>query len=139
MEIKIANADSLIEACFDVMSELRPHLKKDKFVTQVHEQEEQGYQIAFVEDDGEVVCVAGFRIASSLSWGKFLYVDDLVAADTCRSKGYGEAMLGWLKAYAKEQSCQQLHLDSGVQRFAAHRFYLKQRMDITCHHFAVEL
>ena len=48
-------------------------------------------------------------------------------------------MLDWLKAYAKELGCQQLHLDSGVQRFATHRFYLKQRMDITCHHFAVEL
>jgi hypothetical protein len=32
-----------------------------------------------------------------------------------------------------------LHLDSGVQRFAAHRFYLARRMDITCHHFALKL
>jgi GNAT superfamily N-acetyltransferase len=139
MIVKLANADSQIEACFDVMSELRLYLKRDEFVTQVRRQEKQGYQLVFVEDTGEVVCVAGFRIGNSLSWGKFLYVDDLVAAEACRSMGYGEAMLDWLKAYAKEQGCQQLHLDSGVQRFAAHRFYLKQRMDITCHHFAVEL
>jgi hypothetical protein len=30
-------------------------------------------------------------------------------------------------------------LDSGVQRFGAHRFYLRRRMDITSHHFALDL
>ncbi len=34
---------------------------------------------------------------------------------------------------------QQLTLDSGVQRFAAHRLYLRQRMDITSHHFTMNL
>ena len=28
---------------------------------------------------------------------------------------------------------------TGVQRFAAHRFYLQQRMRIASHHFALEL
>ena len=139
MEIKIANADSLIEACFDVMSELRSHLIREDFVTQVRQQQSQGYALAFVLVEGAVVAVAGYRISTSLSWGKFLYVDDLVSAKNARSKGYGEALLDWLKVEAKQQGCQQLHLDSGVQRFAAHRFYLKQRMDISCHHFVVEL
>jgi hypothetical protein len=30
-------------------------------------------------------------------------------------------------------------LDSGVQRFGAHRFYLRRRMNITSHHFAIDL
>jgi len=139
MEIKVANADSLIAACFDVISELRPHLLREEFVTQVRQQQSQGYALAFVFVEGAVVAVAGYRISTSLSWGKFLYVDDLVSAESARSKGYGEALLDWLKVEAKQQGCQQLHLDSGVQRFAAHRFYLKQRMDITCHHFAVDI
>ena len=31
-----------------------------------------------------------------------------------------------------------LHLDSGVQRFGAHRFYLASRMDIIAHHFSMK-
>ncbi|MGZ5001726.1 MAG: GNAT family N-acetyltransferase, partial [Chthoniobacterales bacterium] len=30
-------------------------------------------------------------------------------------------------------------LDSGVQRFDAHRFYLMKRMKISSHHFSLEL
>jgi len=33
----------------------------------------------------------------------------------------------------------QLHLDSGVQRFSAHRFYLSKRMEISSHHFSLKL
>jgi hypothetical protein len=32
-----------------------------------------------------------------------------------------------------------LELDSGVQRFAAHRFYFRERMWISRHHFSLEL
>ena len=32
-----------------------------------------------------------------------------------------------------------LDLDSGVQRFPAHRFYLGQGMAITAHHFALDV
>ncbi|MEH2265848.1 hypothetical protein [Nostoc sp.] len=41
--------------------------------------------------------------------------------------------------YAKNHGCKHLSLDSGVQRFGAHRFYLMERMKITSHHFGIEL
>ena len=66
-------------------------------------------------------------------------MDDLVTDAADRSKGYGDAMLDWLTDYAKMQTCEYLNLDSGVQRFGAHRFYLRKRMDIVCHHFSLKL
>jgi GNAT superfamily N-acetyltransferase len=53
--------------------------------------------------------------------------------------GYGTKLFDWLVDYARAENCQQLTLDSGVQRFAAHRFYLRQRMEITSHHFTLKL
>ncbi|MEM7760365.1 MAG: GNAT family N-acetyltransferase, partial [Cyanobacteria bacterium P01_A01_bin.40] len=76
---------------------------------------------------------------TSLSWGKYLYVADLVIEQYRRSQGYGEVLFTWLIAFAKQHNCQQLHLDSGVQRFAAHRFYLRQKMNISSHHFTLKL
>ena len=93
----------------------------------------------FVEDGGEVRCVAGYRILESLAWGKFLYVDDLITAERDRSRGFGQQLFEWLLQTARSEACEEFHLDSGVQRFGAHRFYLGQRMDITCHHFARKL
>jgi hypothetical protein len=42
-------------------------------------------------------------------------------------------------AEARAAGCIKLELDSGVQRFAAHRFYLTKRMIISSHHFSLEL
>jgi GNAT superfamily N-acetyltransferase len=66
-----------------------------------------------------------------------LYVDDLVTAERHRSTGAGTRMLDWLKAHALALGRRQLQLDSGVQRFGAHRFYLREGFHISSHHFAI--
>lgn len=136
--IALARSSKDIRRCHAVMAELRPHLEAAAFVAQVRRQQrEHGCQLAFLAKDGSVEAVAGFRISECLAWGKFLYVDDLVTASSCRSRGCGQQLFAWLIKRARAAGCAQLHLDSGVQRFGAHRFYLGQRMDITCHHFAL--
>lgn len=138
--IALAETETEIEACFPVMQELRPHLGRSDFVQRVKWQQEQwGYHLAYLQRNDQVVSVAGFRMSECLAWGKFLYVDDLVTRSLERSVGYGDKLFDWLVEYAKTHACEQFHLDSGVQRFAAHRFYLKKRMDITGHHFALKL
>ena len=140
MVIRLAESDSEIMACFPAMRQLRTHLAAEQdFLARVRRQQRQGYLLAFVEQQGRAVCVAGFRLLENLPWGRFVYVDDLVTDETARSHGHGEAMMNWLIDYARREDCDEFHLDSGVQRFAAHRFYLNQRMDITSHHFAIRL
>jgi GNAT superfamily N-acetyltransferase len=139
MNIALATTDEEIELCFPVMQQLRPMLVAGQFVETVRRLQRQGYQLAYLEQDGKVIAVAGFRVGESLAWGRFMYVDDLVSLDSARSRGYGQRMFDWLVGQASDQNCDQLHLDSGVQRFGAHRFYLRNRMDITSHHFSMEL
>ena len=137
--VALAKDDQEILSCYDVMAELRPHIKREEFVERVRRQHaDSGYQVAYTKD-GEVRAVAGFRISECLAWGKFLYVDDLVAASQDRSHGYGGILFDWLVEYAREAGCNEFHLDSGVQRFAAHRFYLRKRMAIEAHHFGLKL
>ncbi len=138
--ILIAESDREISDCFPVIKELRSHLEITDFVIQVQRQQQQfDYKLAYLQTEEMVVSVAGFRISESLAWGKFLYVDDLVSQAVNRSQGYGTILFNWLVDYACDRNCQHLHLDSGVQRFAAHRFYLSHRMEITSHHFALKL
>ena len=137
--VQLAETDAEILRCFPVIAELRPHLVEAQFVERVRRQQgESGFQLAFVED-GSVKSVAGFRIAEFLAWGKILYVDDLISTSAERSKGHGKLLLDWLVARARADGCAQFHLDSGVQRFEAHRFYLRERMIISAHHFSLNL
>ena len=142
MELRIAEAKSRAEVarCFPVMRQLRTHFQDEEvFCDQVERQRGDGFRIAFLEDGGSVRAVAGYRISESLFAGRFCYVDDLVTDESGRSLGYGGALFDWLVAMARAAGCQKLELDSGVQRFAAHRFYLTKRMIISSHHFSLEL
>lgn len=145
-KISLAVEDHEIENCYAVMSELRPHVTPGEFLPRVRRQMEvAGYGLAYLSDggvslsDGDVRAVAGFRVSECLAWGKFMYVDDLVSKDGERSKGYGGELFDWLVGHARSEGCDQFHLDSGVHRFAAHRFYLNKRMFIEAHHFGLKL
>jgi GNAT superfamily N-acetyltransferase len=139
MAIALATTHDAILRCFPVMAQLRPHLVETDFVARIKRQQQDGYHLAFLTDKKAVKAVAGFRFVESLSWGKSLYVDDLVTAEKFRSQGHGQQLFKWLVKQARDRKCDQFHLDSGGQRFGAHRFYLASRMDIIAHHFAIKL
>ncbi len=92
-----------------------------------------------IEQDNEVVAVAGYRIFTNLFMGKNLYVDDHVTSDKYRSNGHGETMIAWLRDQAMENNCAHFHLDSGTQRHLAHKFYFRQGMSIASYHFSEDL
>ena len=137
--IRIAQSDDDIAGCFQVMQQLRPHLQPEAFVARVRLQETGGYQLSYLAVDHHVRSVAGFRLIENLARGRVLYVDDLVTDASSRSHGYGRELMAWLMARALSGGCRTLELDSGVQRFDAHRFYLSNRMSISSHHFRLTL
>lgn len=139
MEIHTAITDAEINACYPVMRELRPHIAEDKFLSRIRSQEKTGYRLVFIRIPDGVVTVAGFRIGENLAWGRFLYVDDLVTLPGLRSHGYGAKLLSWLKEHAEKEGRQQLHLDSGIQREGAHRFYERQGMKMASFHFVEDI
>lgn len=137
MIVRIAESDSDLERISGVMLQLRPAFTKESLIARIKEQQADGFQVAYVEKAGEVLCVAGFVVGTKLAWGKHIYVDDLVTDGNRRSTGAGKVMIDWLKAHARELGCTQLQLDSGVQRFRAHGFYLREGFHISAHHFAI--
>ena len=134
-----AKTDEEINACFDVMLELRPHLEREGFLPTVREMEQSGYQLVYLQDDTNVVAVAGYRIAINLFMGKHLYVDELVTSKDHRSRGSGERLIDWLRELAIAENCSHLHLDSGTHRGRAHKFYFEQGFTIASYHFSEPL
>lgn len=139
MEVRLANGSTDLSGICAVLAQLRPRFEPDALQAKVRELMRQGYRLAYLIDDGgRVLCVAGFVIGEKLAWGKHLYIDDLVTDESARSGGAGRYMLHWLKDYAQERGCREIHLESGVQRFGAHRFYLREGFRISSYHFVTE-
>ena len=137
MEVRLADSDEELKRICPVMLQLRPQYTEASLIQQMKKQRAEGYQLAYVEEEGNILCVGGFVMGSKLAWSKHIYVDDLVTNEAHRSTGAGKCLIDWFKNHAREHGCEQLHLDSGVQRFAAHKFYLREGFVINSHHFAI--
>ena len=129
----------LSKDALDVLQQLRPHLTPESFAAIYAEGHPQGLRFTAAYRDDRCLAVAGWRVIATTSTTRKLYVDDLVTADASRSTGVGHALLSHLEERAHDAGCTVLDLDSGVQRHDAHRFYLRERMHITSHHFAKKL
>jgi GNAT superfamily N-acetyltransferase len=138
-KISLAADETDIRLCFAVLKQLRPCLEENAMVAQIIRQQAAGYLLAYVESEQLVRAVAGYRYGENLAYGKFMYVDDLVTNSDDRSQGFGKFLFDWLVSAAREHGCEVLALDSGVQRYSAHRFYLMNRMNIVSHHFSLRL
>lgn len=140
IKLKIAKSDNEILACFQVMKELRSEIEREAFLPTIRFMQNEGYILAYIEAENEVVSVAGFRICMNLAAeGKALYIYDLITSEQQRSKGYGASLLKDIVAYANEDNCKCVHLDSNVIRHKAHKFYLENGFDIVAHHFLLKL
>ena len=140
-QVRSAQTPVEVRRCYPVMHQLRTHLSPERFEElATRMQKNEGYHLAYVESDGDVAAVAGFRYMEMLyTDGKIMYVDDLVTDPERRSSGHGHLLLQWLEEEARRNGCTELHLDSGVQRFDAHRFYFRERMHVSSYHFRLKL
>ncbi len=140
MNVCVASTETDIAACYPVLHELRPHLQEHEFVSRVQRQmHNHGYTLLYIAVSAHVVAAAGYRLIETLSWGRTLYVDDLITLSNARTQGYGGKLMDSLMQTARDLSCDQFHLDSGMQRHDAHRLYLNHGLQINAHHFSALL
>lgn len=126
------------EQAIPVLQELRTTRTADELSGVIAEGAEQGLRFLGAFDGEVCLGVAGWRVIVNTSALRKLYIDDLVATESVRSSGVGRALLDELRARAIALECSSLDLDSGVQRHDAHRFYLRERMNINAHHFSLQ-
>lgn len=131
--------DADFDRAFPVMVQLRPQLTPTTFRERVRKQMTQGYRLAALEAGGQIRSLGGYRLLDYLWVGRAMYVDDLVTDEASRSQRYGETLMTWLREIATADGCRELHLDSGLHRARAHRFYFRQGMQVDDFHFVLKL
>ena len=132
-------SDEEILATRAVMLQLRPHIPPDEYLPRVRRMMTTGFHLAAVVEDDVVRAVAGYRFLDMFYSGKMLYLDDRVTDSEARSGGHGRELITWLQREATASGCAEIHLDSRVDRAAAHRFYFRERFTIFGFHFGKRL
>ena len=126
LEIRELDTDAAIGDSHGLMSQLRPHVQREKFVGQIQRQRSNGYRLYGGFDESRLTVLAGVRDAETLSCGAHLFVDDLVTDKSARGRGHGATMLRWLAEHAVQRGFDRVNL---VSRDTAKGFY--QRMGFT--------
>lgn len=139
-ELRHAETDGDIAACFAVLRELRPSLEDAaELVGRVRRQQETGYRLLAAWDGARVVGAAGYRIQENLIRGRFVYIDDLVVLDEARRFGLGARLLEEVARLGRDAGCVWLALDTGLGNALAQRFYFRQGLLATGLHFGMSL
>lgn len=137
LQIKEIDDDDLPQT-WPVMAQLRPHLSEADYLAMVGRMRvADGFRVFAATRDGVVVGVAGVRPTELLYCGRILQIDDLVVSDGERSKGVGKALIDHVKTVAKAEGRGEVHLDSGMARMDAHRFYDREGFERLGYHFRI--
>ncbi len=135
MKVHIATEED-IDKLIPVINELRKHRTKSELREMLTSQMQDRFEVIYIGNEEEVFAMAGFRTMEVVFSGKTLYVDDLITLPGHRQKGYGGTLLRWMIQYAKDHGYDHFSLDSGHERKAAHRLYLKHGLEEIGAHFA---
>lgn len=113
-----------IKSAYSIMKELRSHLSEETYVELVKEAVDvDRYHLFALYAGEEIVAVTGFKEMTTLYYGRFVWVCDLVTSSAHRSQGYGEELLTFVEDWAREHGMESVALSSGISRLRAHRFY----------------
>jgi GNAT superfamily N-acetyltransferase len=140
LELRHADTDGDIGACFPLMRQLRPHLADGaELLARVRRQEKESYRLLVAWRDGNPVGAAGYRFQENLVRGRFVYVDDLVVLDSERRSGIGALLLDEVSRIAKGAGYDWLTLDTALNNSLGQRFYFRWGMLSTALHFGKPL
>lgn len=123
MNIQELTTETEWRQVFPVMKELRTHLDPETFLELVKEMRKEGYHLFALEEDGEILAVAGVTIRTTLYYGKHLFIHDLVTQKDHRSQGCGKRLLSHVEEWGRRRGCGSVALTSNWTRQDAHRFY----------------
>jgi ribosomal protein S18 acetylase RimI-like enzyme len=112
LEIRPIGTDERDQA-WRVLSELRSHLDKGRFVADLTDLvETHDYELIGAFETRRLVGVLGMRIVRTFARGAHLHVDDLVVASDARGRGIGRELLRYAESLARERGLEQVFLDT---------------------------
>jgi GNAT superfamily N-acetyltransferase len=139
-ELRLADRDEDIAACFPLMRQLRPHLAdRSELLARVRRQGKEGYRLLGAWQGRHPVGAAGYRMQENLIRGRFVYVDDLVVLDSERRNGIGAQLLDEVARLARDAGCSWLTLDTALDNALGQRFYFRWGLLSTALHFGKSL
>lgn len=100
---------------------------------------EHHYECHGVYNDDRLIGVFGLWFSIRHYCGKTCEPDHVYILPEYRSKGLGKEVFEWIFNYARKKGCETSELNSYVNNYPSHKFYLNAGYEIWAHHFLKKL
>ncbi len=109
-----------------LLTELYPSLSLEEYKDILQKMIPMNYHQLWVLVNNQIVGISGYWIGNKIWCGKYLELDNVVVAETHRSKGIGKRMTDYLKQVAIQEGCTMLGLDVYTDNFQGIKFYMNE-------------
>ena len=100
---------------------------------------DQNYECFGVYKDEEIIGVFGLWFMTRHYAGKSCEPDHVFILPKYQNRGLGEQVFNFIFEYSKEKGCETSELNSYVQNFKSHKFYMNHGYVIKGYHFLKKL
>lgn len=106
-----------------LIQQLSPGVTAERYAHMLDDMLAHGYRMVAVFEGAVCVGISGIWVATKLYSGRYLEMDNVVVADTQRSKGIGRLLTDFVTSLARSEGCETIMLDAYLENEKAHAFY----------------
>ncbi len=99
----------------------------------------QNYECHGIYLDGELVGIFGLWFMTRHYAGRSCEPDHVYIDEKHRNKGIGKKLFEFIYEYAGRRGCETIELNSYVNNYRSHKFYLNEGFEIKGYHFLKKL
>ncbi|MBN2894744.1 MAG: GNAT family N-acetyltransferase [Campylobacterales bacterium] len=111
MQIRQMNLQEL-DSAFGLIALLHPDLSFEQFESRIYAMRDQNLQLHAIYEHDTPICIALSCVLISVRLGHYWHLFDLITHPQWRFRGYGKAMLGYLRDQARVLGCEHFVIES---------------------------
>ncbi|APG61408.1 GNAT family N-acetyltransferase [Christiangramia salexigens] len=113
--------------------------KRSILKARLEEMYAQNYECFGVFLDSKLVGTFGLWFMTRHYAGRSCELDHIYLEQAYRSQGLGKKLFKFVEAYAQSKNCEALELNSYVENFASHKFFMNEAYILRGYHFLKKL
>lgn len=108
---------------YPLIQQLSPGVSEARYAYLLEDMLDHGYRMAAIFEEEVCVGVSGVWVATKIYSGRYLEMDNVVVAETHRSRGIGKLLTDFVEQLALAEGCEMIMLDAYLENEKAHVFY----------------
>ena len=124
---------------YSLIRQLSPGVSEENYAHLLDDMLAHGYRMVAVWDGELCVGISGIWVATKIYSGRYLEMDNVVVADTHRSRGIGKLLTDFVEKLAISEGCETIMLDAYLENEKAHAFYEREGFTKRGYHFLKRL